>query len=173
MRHRAAIPCLLLLAAAAAGPAAACGDKFLVAGRGARFQRAGQRAMSVVVYAPASSSLAAGRFGKTSVEAVLTKGGYRPATAASPEQLSDALRNGKGDIVLADAADAKAVVSAAPNGAPRPTVVPVLGNATRQDVAEARKEWGVALRSPASSDALLDAVDAAAELRVKTRRTAP
>jgi ABC-type amino acid transport substrate-binding protein len=174
MRRRAS---LIVLAAFAstllATDLAACGDKFLVAGRGTRFQRGSAHPVAVVVYAPASSSLASARFGKTSVDTVLSRGGYHPATAASPEQLAEALRSGKADIVVADASDARAVADAAPPGSPRPTIVPVLGNATREQVVEARREWGVALRAPASGDALLDAVDEAAELRAKARKSAP
>ena len=48
----------------------------------------------------------------------------------------------------------------------------MLRNASRQEMAEARKTWGVALRSPASSDALVDAVDEAVELRAKSAKVA-
>jgi hypothetical protein len=174
MRYRGGVTCLVGIVGLCVGPSLlACGDKYLVAGRGARFQRGGPHAMAVLVYAPPSSSLAEGRLGKVTVDSVLSRAGYKPATVATPQQLADALRSGKADIVLAPAAEARTVERASSAGAPHPTIVPVLDKATRQEFAEARKEWGVALRSPASSDALLDAVDEAAELRAKAVKAAP
>jgi len=173
MRHRFGVLALVGIAVLGSGSRLlACGDKFLVAGRGARFQRGGPRALSVLVYAPASSGLSGARLGKLPVDSVLTRAGYRPATAASAEQLAAMMRDGRPDIVLADVADAATVERTSPAGAPRPTIVPVLDNATRQQVSEARKTWGVALRSPASSDSLLDAVDEAAELHAKAAKNA-
>ena len=148
----------------------ACGDKFLVAGRGARFQRGGVRT-SVLIYAPLSSTLRGGP-GNLSVDAVLSRAGYRPAVAASAEELGRILRDGNTGIVLVDIADARTVEKYVPAGSPGPFILPVLNSASRQDVAEARKTWGVALKSPASSDSLLDAVDEAVDRHAKAQKAA-
>jgi hypothetical protein len=167
----------LLAVAAVAGLCAstsvlACGDKFLVVGRGARFQRASGRDMSVLLYAPASSTLS-GEFGKRSVDGILTRAGYRPFSAASVEQLDALLKSRGQDIVLVDIADAQTVAGRGPAGSPEPVIIPVLDKATRQEVADARKKWGVALKCPVSGDALLDAVDEAAQLRAKRKTADP
>ena len=61
MRYRVGVIGLIGVAGLCAGPSLlACGDKFLVAGRGARFERGGAHGMSVVIYAPPSSALSGG-----------------------------------------------------------------------------------------------------------------
>jgi hypothetical protein len=149
----------------------ACGDKFLVAGRGARFQRGGARATSVLIYAPLSSSLRGGP-GAQSVDGVLTRAGYHPGVAASMEEFGRLLREGAPGVVVVDIADAPAVAQYAPAAPAGPIILPVLKNASRQDVTAARKAYGVALKSPASDDNLLDAVDEAVDLRARSGKIA-
>lgn len=146
----------------------ACGDKFLVAGRGARFQRGSAHA-TVLIYAPPSSTLNAG-LGKLSVDGVLSRAGYRPSTAAAAEKLTEILKGKGPDVVLVDIADARTVERHASAGSSGPIILPVLNNASRQEIAEARRIWGVVLRSPASGDSLLDALDEAVGLRAKARK---
>ena len=148
----------------------ACGDKFLVAGRGARFQRGGARP-PVLIYAPLSSSLRGGS-GSQSVDSVLSRAGYHPAVAASTEELGRFLHEAGPGVVLADIADAPTVAKYAPAAPSGPIILPVLNNASRQEMTAARKTYGVALKSPASSDALLDAVDEAVDLRTKSGKIA-
>jgi hypothetical protein len=169
-RHRGAVGLIALAGLCAGTSVLACGDKFLVAGRGARFQRGGSHALVVVIYAPPSSTLAGGA---GSVEKVLSRAGYHPAVAASPEELGKVLADSNPGVVLADITDAPAVAKVTPSGKAAPTVVPVLGNATREGLAEARKTWGVALKASSSGDSLLDAVDEAVELRAKAQKGIP
>ena len=159
MRFRIGALRFLVLAGLCAGtPLLACGDKFLVAGRGARFQRGGSHAVSVLIYAPPSSALQGGA-GVTSIDRVLARAGYHPAVAASPEELSKALKESTPQVVLADIADAPTVGKQTPQGTAGPALLPALGNASHQALTDARKAWGAALKVPASGDALLDAVD--------------
>ncbi len=146
----------------------ACGDKFLVAGRGARFQRGNARA-TVLIYAPPASALSSG-LANLSVDHVLSRAGYRPSTAASAEKLSEILKDRGPDVVLVDIADARTVERHASAGSSGPIILPVLNNPSRQEIAEARKIWGVVLKSPASGDSLLDALDEAVGLHAKARK---
>jgi len=171
MRYRVGVIGLIGIAGLFAGTSVlACGDKFLVAGRGARFQRGNTHA-TVVIYAPPSSTLS-GAFGKLPVDHVLSRSGYHPATAASAEEMGRILKDGNPGIVLVDIADARAVERYAPAGSSGPIILPVLSNASRQELSEARKIWGVVLRSPASGDALLDALDEAVGLHAKASKKA-
>jgi hypothetical protein len=89
---------------------AACGDKFLVMGRGTRFQRGSEtaRTYSVLVYAPPSSQLAEiGR--RRSVEKTLRRAGYKPTTVASAGALAETLASGPPHVLLAESGDARAV----------------------------------------------------------------
>ncbi len=171
MRYRVGVIGLIGISGLCVGTSLlACGDKFLVAGRGARFQRGGARA-PVLIYAPLSSTLRGGP-GNLSVDSVLSRAGYHPAVAASAEELGRILKDGSPGIVLVDIADARTVEKLVPAGSPGPIILPVLSNTSRQEVAAARKTWGVALKSPASSDSLLDAVDEAVDLHAKARKAA-
>ena len=102
---------------------AACGDKFLVVGRGTRFQRGPEaaRPYSVLIYAPQSSPLAE-RGQKARVEKALLRAGYRPATAESSGELAERLKSGTPKVVVANAGDAQDVESRL-GGAPSPVVL--------------------------------------------------
>jgi hypothetical protein len=107
MKRREVLGLLMGVGVAAAGrDLAACGDKFLVASRSTRFQRAGfvRPNASVVLYATPSSRLA------TAVTALglpgaLSKVGYVPTVVSTPETLADTLRGGRVDLVVFDLAD--------------------------------------------------------------------
>ena len=170
MRYRIGVMSLIGVAGLCLGTSVlACGDKFLVAGRGARFQRGGAHATPVLIYAPLSSTLRGGP-GNLSIDSVLGRAGYHPAVAVSAEELGRILKDGIPTIVLVDIADARTVEKYVLAGVPGPFILPVLSNASRQEVATARKTWGVALKSPISSDSLLDAVDEAVERRAKEQK---
>ena len=66
----------------------ACGDKFLVAGRGTRYQRPKTaRAASVLIYADPASAVAAS-LKKAKVESLLKLEGHRATKVQSLEELS-------------------------------------------------------------------------------------
>ena len=172
MRYRSGVLGFLVVAGLSVSASAlACGDKFLVAGRGARFQRGGSHALAVLIYAPPSSVLKGGTE-DLAFDKVLSRAGYHPAIASTPEELDKAFKESPPGLVLAALADAAAVQKLAPSGASHPAIVPVLANASRHEIAEARKIWGVALNSPTSGDSLLDAVDEAVGLHAKAKKNA-
>ena len=106
----------------AAGDALACGDKFLVSGRGTRYHRPKTaRAASIVVFGPVELS------GKSTLESVLKREGHRAAAATTTEQLAALLAGGRFDVVLVAAGVVDAVtrlVTAAPDA---PAVVALAG----------------------------------------------
>lgn len=174
MKHR-GVPIVALAGLLAGADLAACGDKFLVVGRGTRFQRADEasRAVAVVIYAPPASSLG-DRPRILSVEKALARGGYRPTTAATSDALSGLLVGGKPAVVLADIADAHAVEGQLGAGSSGSIVLPFLSDATHKAIAEARKTFGGAVKISASPDSLLDAVDdAVARVARAGRKSGP
>src|SRR5947208_14171903 len=79
------------------GDLLACGDKFLVAGRGTRYQRPkNARAASVLIYANPSSGLPAA-LKKVKVDSVLKHEGHRSTTVETFDQLSAILAGGRFD----------------------------------------------------------------------------
>ena len=120
MRHR--VVCLtLLLASISAQDLIACGDKFLVSGRGTRYQRPKTaRAASVLIYAAPSAELTA--LGNMHLEPLLKQQGHRPTTVQTFEQLSNVIATGRFDVVIA-AANAAASVEQLLAGASDAAVV--------------------------------------------------
>src|SRR6476620_7566926 len=101
--------CVAVLGATVAvwmgGDLLACGDKFLVAGRGTRYQRPKPaRAASVLIYADPTSSVAA-TLKKEKVDSLLTLDGHRATRVQSLEELSAVVSSGRYDVILTAASD--------------------------------------------------------------------
>ena len=106
MRMRRAFGVLaLVLAVGLPGDLLACGDKFLVAGRGTRYQRPKTaRAASVLIYADPASAVAAS-LKKEKVESVLKLEGHRATRVQSLEELSAVVSSGRYDVILTATSD--------------------------------------------------------------------
>ena len=134
------------------GDLLACGDKFLVSGRGTRFQRPkSARAASVLIYANPSSGLPAA-LKNVKVDSVLKHEGHRSTTVETFEQLSAILAGGRFDVVVA-ASSVAADVEKLLGGAPDRAVV-------------------LALDAPPKDGSLLKAIDRAVEQRDKAHKIA-
>jgi len=82
------------------GDLLACGDKFLVAGRGTRYQRPKTaRAASILIYADPASAVAA-TLKKAKVESLLKLEGHRATKVQSLEELSAIVSSGRYDVIL-------------------------------------------------------------------------
>jgi hypothetical protein len=152
----------------------ACGDKFLIVTRGTRFQRAASRtSASILVFANPASNLPKA-LANLPVEAILRKAGYKPTIVTTAAELEAALNRGGWDVVVADVADSWAV-SGRTSSDSAPVVLPVFYNVTGQELARAKKQYPVVLKSPTKSQSFLDAVDDALAVRLassaKTVRT--
>jgi hypothetical protein len=146
MRHRIRLVGLVAVVGLLfGGDLFACGEKFLVAGRGTRYQRPkNARAASVLIYANPASGLPAS-LSKVKVDSVLKHEGHRSTTVQTMEQLSTIVAGGRFDVVVAAtsvAADVEKLLGASPDRA----VV-------------------VALDGPPKESSLLKAIDKAVEQR--------
>lgn len=134
------------------GDLLACGDKFLVAGRGTRYQRPkSARAASVLIYANPASGLPAA-LKNVKVDAVFKHEGHRSTTVETFDQLSAILAGGRFDVVVASGSVA-ADVERRLGGAPDRAVVLSLDAAPKEG-------------------SLLKAIDQAVEGRDRARKTA-
>jgi hypothetical protein len=94
-----------LLAVGITSDLIACGDKFLVAGRGTRYQRPKTaRAASVLIYADPASAVAAS-LKKEKVESLLKLEGHRATRVQSLEELSAVVSSGRYDVILTATSD--------------------------------------------------------------------
>jgi hypothetical protein len=157
MRIRLVVTILLLGVIAAGEPLFACGEKFRVGTRLTRFQQPprARGAASILIYAnPALSKALAG----VPVDQALSKAGYKPTSVTSPKEFQAALDRGGWDLVLLDVGDSGAAIARSPV-ANAPVVVPVIFNASKAELAAAKKQHPHALKGPIKSQSLVHAID--------------
>ena len=137
----------------------ACGDKFLVPSRGARFElsMAVRQKAAILLYTNPQSALA-GTVARLSIDPALQKAGYRPTFVVAAAALEQALSRGGWDVVLADVADGPAVrrAVAAPDA---PAVLAVVHETKGVDVGQAKKLYTAVLKTPKHSQTFVDAID--------------
>jgi hypothetical protein len=157
MKIRLVVTILLLGVIAAGEPLFACGEKFRVGTRLTRFQQPprARGAASILIYAnPALSKALAG----VPVDQALRKAGYKPTSVTSPKEFQAALDRGGWDLVLLDVGDSGAAIARSPV-ANAPIVVPVIFNASKAELAAAKKQHPHALKGPIKSQSLVHAID--------------
>jgi hypothetical protein len=160
MRFRAFLAAAAL-AALASTEAAACGDKFLVVGRGVQYTRvrAAAHPASILIYMnPAHRMPASAR--QLQLEAGLKQAGHKVQTVGDATGLEGALKAKRFDLVIADVNDSNGLEQELGASA-RTTVVPVLFQPTAEELAAAEKRYGCALKAPGKSSDYLDVIDAA------------
>lgn len=137
----------------------ACGDKFLVPSRGARFElsMAVRQRAAILLYAHPQSALASA-VTRLSIDPALQKAGYRPTFVAGAGELEQALRRGGWDVVLADVADGPAVTRAVAMG-DTPAVLAVVSETKGVDMSRTKKLYTVVLKTPKHSQSFIDAID--------------
>jgi hypothetical protein len=144
----------------------ACGDKFLVIGRGVRAQRAKgavHRASILMYLDPRTDVPAAVKDAK--LETNLKLAGHRIRSVETPAALDAALLTGDIDIVLVGVADMKALESRAGDAPSRPTLLPILYDPTEEDLAAAERQYRCVMRSPGKTQHFLAVIDEAMVLR--------
>jgi hypothetical protein len=139
---------VIALSIATVGDAFACGDKFLVTGRGTRYQRPKTaRAATVLIYADPSTPVAPALRSKRLTSA-LKHEGHRSTTVESFDQLASMLAGGRFDVILTA-------------GSVSPRVEQLLGGVTDPAVI-------VAVDMQPKGRSLLETIDKAVEQRDKT-----
>ena len=148
--------------------AAACGDKFIVLGRGVRFQtvHAAANPASILLYMNPDSRLpAADR--AYQLQATLRLAGHKPAAVETSREVTAALGSHSYDLVLGDLADAATLNEALAGAASKPMFVPVLYEPSPAEIETAKKDYGCLLqgKSKRRGASVLKAIDTAMEAR--------
>jgi hypothetical protein len=147
----------------------ACGEKFLVAGRGTRYHRPKTfRAASILLYANPSTGLDAA-LRKLSLESVLKREGHRFTTVTTPEELSATLTGAAFDVVLAAASDVKTAEELLGGRPDAPVLLSFCLKGQETPVAEGT---ACALKAPTKERRLLEAIDKAVEQHDQSARKA-
>jgi hypothetical protein len=159
---------ILLLALTGAGAGLlACGNKFLVPSRGTRFGKApvARQVANILVYSRPDSALSKA-LGSVSVATILAEAGYKPTTVSGPEEFDAALSKGGWALVLADLDDTASFRERL-RGGDAPSILPVLHEPSRTEMAEAKQAYGQVLRTPTKSQRFLETVDYAVAERAQ------
>ena len=136
------------------GDLLACGDKFLVTGRGTRYQRPkNARAANVLIFANPASGLPA-TLESAHVDSLLKREGHRSTTVETLDQLAAILAGGRFDVVLAASSVVATVEKLLSGEADAPVVVAFC-------VKPAAGEPPCAVKTPPKERAVLEAIDKA------------
>lgn len=158
--------CALLLVAVAfalfATDAFTCGDKFLVVGRGIRYERAFAAAhpASILIY---SNDVKLSK----DLESTLKKSGHKIQTVVDQTNLFANLKSTKYDLVLvslSDVAALEAKIMATPS---KPGVLPVVYNATGAELESAKKEYDCILKYSNKNKDAISVIDQVMDAKLK------
>jgi hypothetical protein len=142
------------------GDAAACGDKFLVIGRGARRVQKARHPASILLALRADARLASA-VRAMKLEATLKLAGHTVETMPEPASLAEWLATRRYDFIVTGLDGAAATVRDSASAASRPAVIPVTLDANGAARAAAEKQYGLVIPAPSKSLAYLGALDAA------------
>jgi vacuolar-type H+-ATPase subunit F/Vma7 len=132
----------------------ACGDKALRIGRGIRFQRA-VNPKSILIYIPSNVTRA------SQVQSLLKKVGHKPYWAQSDNNLSEALKSGKYDLVFTDLGVAENLRHQIDNSSSKPVLVAVVSEGTKAEVKAAQKQYNNIVKNPHNAVSYLEAIEVA------------
>jgi hypothetical protein len=148
----------------------ACGDKFLMVGRGARFTQAYAAIYPATILLYARS----GRGASTAIldprfQASLTRAGHRLEVVRDEERLAQVLQEGSFDLILAEVTDVDAIRSKAEQSPAKPMVLPLMYKPTKADVETVKARYRVELTSSDRPARYLSAIDHEMQARIKLR----
>ncbi len=149
----------------------ACGDKFLVPGRGVRFKaKVNRESAAILIYAmPGTASDQALR--TLAVHDRLRAAGYRPTLLTTPEDLDAVLASGRWDVLVIDL-DGASTLKARFSAAPAPVVLPVAHGVPKAVVEGAKRQYTRVIDLSRKHDAWLDDLDEAIAARARAGRKA-
>jgi hypothetical protein len=151
--------------------AQACGDKFLLLGRGVKFQRAYAAIYpaSIVVYAQPQRN-AAKAIRDPRLQSDLKLAGHRVSVVESEAALVRVLRSERVDLVLTDVADADRTSTEGAASASKPTVLPVMYEPSREEAKRIEARYQCRLKSSDRADRYLRTIDDAMKVRVDQKK---
>jgi hypothetical protein len=151
----------------------ACGDKFLLMGRGPRFQRAyaAIHPASILIIMPTRNGKSAA-VRDPNLATALTMAGHKVDSLRLGSDLNEAFARRRYDIILAERADAEAIPLAEVPDRLKPTVVAILEDPSKDVVEAARNQIGYVLATPQPLVKILNALDDIMKMRIDASRRA-
>jgi hypothetical protein len=146
--------------------ASACGDKFLVVGRGLRYERAyaAEHPGSILIYRNRNyDDPKAG----SDLENALKKAGHKVQSVDDVTTLGAILKSTKFDLVVINLSDAPMLEEQIISSAFKPAVLPVIYNKTGTELAAAGKQYDCILKASGKNTDALKVVDSAMDEKMK------
>jgi len=149
----------------------ACGDKFLLVGRGVKFRQAYAAIYpaSIVIYAQPHQS-AAKAILDPKLQSGLKAAGHHITVAEDDRALTRMLESDRVDLVLTDIADADRIAKQAGAAPTHPNVLPVMFEPTKEEAKAVETRYSCRLTSSDRPDRYLSAIDDAMKIRVAERK---
>jgi hypothetical protein len=149
----------------------ACGDKFVLVGRGAKFRDAYAAIYPASIIVFAQPMRGAGKaIRDPRLQADLKLAGHHVTVAEDERAFARALESDRVDVVLTDAADADRVAAEANKAPAKPRVLPVMFEPSKEDAKAIEARYQVHLTSSDRSIRYLAAIDDAMKLRVQDKK---
>lgn len=125
----------------------ACGDKFLMPGRGVSYQIYKARVPgSIVIFAP-NDPAGAGTLRSVQLQAALRAAGHRLAVAQDASEVNRLVAAGRVDLVITDFGKATAITQARPASGSKATVVPVMAQGNKSEATACRANFDCRLKN--------------------------
>jgi len=151
--------------------AQACGDKFLLVGRGVAFRRAYAAVYpaSIVVYAQPQRSVAKA-IRDPHLQADLKMAGHKVILVENEGALARTLESERVDLVLTDVAGAERMAKQAIASSSKPTVLPVMYEPTKAEAKEIEARYQCRLTAADRVDRYLVTIDNAMKARADQKK---
>lgn len=149
----------------------ACGDKFLMVGRGARFQRAYASVYPghVVVYARKSLGAKA-VITDARLHKLLRQAGHTVSVIEDDSLLEQAVKSASTDVLLVDLTDAQRVDGLAAASVSHPKVLPVRPTGKSPELDRLQQQFASKLKETDNAIKWLDALEDLMKARIAARR---
>jgi len=140
--------------------AQACGDKFLIVGRGIRYDRAyaAIHPGSILIYR--NRNFEDPKAG-TELESALRKAGHTVQTVDDVTKLDSTLKNGRFDLVVLNLADTPLLEQQIVSSPSSPAVLPIIYNRTGTELTAASQKYDCILKATGKKSDVLTVVDEA------------
>jgi hypothetical protein len=151
----------LVFAASGSQAVSACGDKFLLVGRGVRFEQAyaAIHPASILIVLPVKGVKSAAVRDSRLLTA-LRNAGHKVEVVQQPANLADALSRSRRDIILVERVDAAALHDMAPPaGQLKPSIIGVLEDPSPSALTDAKRQLEYVLQTPTSLARILNLMD--------------
>ncbi len=158
----------ILALSTVATSAIACGDKYVVFGQGVRFQRAYAAAhpATILVYLNPESKWSSPD-NRERLLTALRMVGHRPDAVTTTDEMRTAMSTNKYDIVLTEFATIAQAADATSAASVHPTIIPMVFEPTRAEMARIEKENNCAVQVSKRSHELLTVINTVMDQRAK------